>query len=241
MGTLDNKIILVTGAAAGIGYATAKLASQQGAHVILADLDANTGQKSAGILGVPFHRVDIANETSVKMLYAEIEKKYNRLDALINAAGVLEGAYVTLDDLNIDTWHSVVNVNLTGCFLSAKYAVPLFRRAGRGVIVLVSSLAAELGSSSFAYGASKGGVNGLALTLERQLARENIRVNVVMPGNIDTGMKRNVIATEAAQRGESLESAIAASQLGNPEGVARVLAWLVSDEADYVRGKISTR
>jgi 3-oxoacyl-[acyl-carrier protein] reductase len=109
------------------------------------------------------------------------------------------------------------------------------------VIILVSSGAAVGGSSSVAYGASKGGVNSLGITLAAKLAPENIRVNVVMPGNIDTGMKRSVIAAEAEKSGKSLEDAVAASKLGVPEGVAQVLAWLVSDDADYVRGMITTR
>ena len=241
MATLENKTILITGAAAGIGLATAKLAVERGASVIIADIDTAAGEKSAAELGATFLHVNMADESSVRKMFAEAEQKFGRLDALINAAGILKGAHVPLEEFDLATWQSIININLTGSFLCAKYAAPLIRKAGGGVIVLVSSLAAVLGSSSYAYGASKGGVNGLALTLERNLARDNIRVNVLMPGNIDTDMKRGVIAAEAKQRGESVEAAVAASHLVSPNSVAKILAWLVSDEADYVRGAISTR
>jgi NAD(P)-dependent dehydrogenase (short-subunit alcohol dehydrogenase family) len=106
---------------------------------------------------------------------------------------------------------------------------------------LFSSGAATGGSSSLAYGTSKAGVNGYFITLANRLASENIRVNVVSPGNIDTGMKRSVIAVDAEKRGISMDSAISGQNLGEPEGVARLVAFLVSDDADYVRGIISTR
>jgi NAD(P)-dependent dehydrogenase (short-subunit alcohol dehydrogenase family) len=241
MAILDKKIVLITGAAAGIGLATAKLAVVQGAIVVMADVDASTGTKAAAELGVTFLSVDIANESSVQAMVAAVAKKYTHLDVLINAAGILKGAYVPLDQYDIATWRAVMDINATGTFLCAKHTAPLMRNAGRGVMILVSSLAAVGGSSSFAYGASKGGVNALALCLEHSLAKDNIRVNVVMPGNIDTGMKRSVIATEAEQRKISMEDAASAIKLGSPEGVARVLVWLASDEANYVRGLISTR
>jgi NAD(P)-dependent dehydrogenase (short-subunit alcohol dehydrogenase family) len=111
------------------------------------------------------------------------------------------------------------------------------------VIVLVSSGAATHGSSSFAYGTSKGGVNSLAVVLANALASKDIRVNVVSPGNIDTGMKRSVIAAEVERSGRhaELERAVADAGLGSPLGVARVLAWLACDDADYVRGIVTTR
>jgi NAD(P)-dependent dehydrogenase (short-subunit alcohol dehydrogenase family) len=241
MPNLDKKIILITGAAAGIGCATAKLAAAQGATVFMADIDIDAGEKAAAEVNATYLHVDIADELSVQAMVAAVKEKYAHLDVLINAAGILKGAYVPLGEFNIATWREVMDINTTGTFLCAKHAAALMRNAGRGVMILISSLAAVGGSSSFAYGASKGGVNALALCLEHSLAKDNIRVNVVMPGNIDTGMKRSVIATEAEQRNISIESAVSALKLGNPEGVARVLVWLASDEANYVRGVICTR
>ena len=111
-------------------------------------------------------------------------------------------------------------INTLGSFLSAKYAAPLLRKAGKGAIVLVSSAAATGGSSSFAYGASKGGVHNLGITLANALAADNIRVNVLAPGNIDTAMKRSVIEAEVARKGqpEKFEQAVADQQAGHAAG-----------------------
>jgi NAD(P)-dependent dehydrogenase (short-subunit alcohol dehydrogenase family) len=132
---------------------------------------------------------------------------------------------------------NVIDVNLVGSMLSAKHGVPLLKKGSKPVIVLVSSGAAVGGSSSYAYGASKGGVNTLGITLANKLAGQ-IRVNVVMPGNIDTAMKRTVIDEQMAKFGGGDQQGL---NLGEPAGVGRILAWLASDDADYVRGMISTR
>jgi NAD(P)-dependent dehydrogenase (short-subunit alcohol dehydrogenase family) len=238
---LKGKVILVVGGAAGIGRATAEMCAARGAAVVVADIDAAAGQPVATAIGGLFTPVNVTEPASVLAMFAAVEARHGRLDGLIQTAGVLKGAYTPVEEFPLETWRTVMEVNVTGSFLCAKHAVPLLKRAGRGVIILVSSAAAVAGSSSVAYGASKGGVNSLGITLANKLAPENIRVNVVMPGNIDTGMKRSVIAAEAEKSGQALEDAVAASKLGAPAGVAQVLAWLVSDDADYVRGMISTR
>lgn len=238
---LTGKVILVVGGAAGIGRATAELCAARGATVVVADIDAQAGASAAAACGAWFVHVNVTDADSVQALMAAIAARHGRLDALIQAAGVLQGAYTPVEEFPLETWRAVMDVNVTGSFLCAKHATPLLKAAGGGVIVLISSVAAVNGSSSVAYGASKGGVNGLGITLARKLAPEGIRVNIVMPGNIDTELKRSVIAVEAAQSGRPLADAVAASALGAPEGVAKVLAWLVSDDADYVRGMISTR
>jgi NAD(P)-dependent dehydrogenase (short-subunit alcohol dehydrogenase family) len=137
----------------------------------------------------------------------------------------------------------VLDINTTGSFLCAREASTLMKKSGKGVIVLLSSGAATGGSSSFAYGTSKGGVNSLGIVLNNALMPHNIRVNVVAPGNIDTPMKRSVIAADVERKGkpEEMEKAVADSHLGTPEGMAKLLAFLVSDDAEYVRGLINTR
>jgi NAD(P)-dependent dehydrogenase (short-subunit alcohol dehydrogenase family) len=240
---LTSKVILVVGGAAGIGRATVELCAERGATVILADIDQTGGNRVAQSAHARFIAVNLADEDSVKALYAQIDADYGHLDVLLHTAGILLGAYVPLDDLASATFHNVWEINTLGSFLSAKYAAPLLRKARKGVIVLVSSAAATGGSSSFAYGASKGGVHSLGIVLANALAPDNIRVNVLAPGNIDTQMKRSVIAADVQRKGqpEQFEQAVADSKLGTPQGMARVLAWLASDEADYVRGVIATR
>ena len=239
---LDGKIILVVGGATGIGRATAVLCAGRGATVVVADRNQAQGQQAAAECGGTFLPVDVTDEGSVQRMMAGVEERFGRLDALIHTAGILFGAYVPLEDFSVATWRSVLEVNTTGSFLCARSAVPLLRKARKAVIVLVSSGAAVGGSSSFAYGTSKGGVNSLGIVLANALADDGIRVNVVAPGNIDTAMKRSVIAADVDRKGTGdLERAIADSHLGAPEGVARLLAWLASDDADYVRGLINTR
>jgi NAD(P)-dependent dehydrogenase (short-subunit alcohol dehydrogenase family) len=244
MGTeLQSKIILVVGGAAGIGRATVELCAERGATVIVADIDEKGGQAAAQAANARFIQVNLSDEDSVKALYAQIDAEHGRLDVLLHCAGILLGAFVPLDDFSSETFHKVWEINTRGTFLSAKYAAPLLRKSEKGVMVLVSSLAATGGSSSFAYGASKGGVHNLGITLAAALAGDNIRVNVLAPGNIDTAMKRSVIEADILRKGtpEQMQQAVTEAKLGEPAGMARVLAWLASDDADYVRGVIATR
>ena len=239
--SLTGRVVAVVGGAAGIGRATAELCVQRGAHVIVADVDGAQGKAVAGAIGADFALVDVTDEAAVQACFDGIGRALGRLDALIQTAGVLEGAYVPIEELGGDIFRRVWEVNVTGSFLCAKHAVPLMKRAGRGVIVLLSSGAATGGSSSYAYGSSKGGVSALGVTLARKLAPDRIRVNVVAPGNISTRMKLSVIEEDGRRRGIPMDRLVEEAGLGQPEGMARVLAWLASDEADYVRGTITTR
>jgi NAD(P)-dependent dehydrogenase (short-subunit alcohol dehydrogenase family) len=240
---LNGKVVLIVGGAAGIGRSTALLCSLRGAQVVIADLEAQAGEQTARECGGMFIQVNVTDETSVRAMVNAVEASYGRLDALVHTAGVLKGAFVPLEEFSVETFRMVLDVNTTGSFLCARESARLMKKSGKGVIVLVSSGAATGGSSSFAYGTSKGGVNSLAIVLNNALAKDNIRVNVVAPGNIDTAMKRSVIAADVERRGkpEEMNKVVADSNLGTPDGMGRILAWLVSDEADYVRGLISTR
>jgi NAD(P)-dependent dehydrogenase (short-subunit alcohol dehydrogenase family) len=238
---LTDKIVLLTGGAAGIGRATALLCAQRGAQVIIADLDSSAGAQTAAETKGLFIPVNITDETQVMEMTRQVAETFGRVDVLIHTAGILQGAYVSLDEFNVETFRRVMDVNVTGTFLVVKYLTPLLKKSPKGVLILTSSGAATGGSSSFAYGSSKGGVNGLAVTLTNRLEPEGIRVNVLSPGNIDTGMKRSVIAADVKNRGLDFEKAVSDSKLGTPEGIAKVVAWLASDDADYVRGIITTR
>lgn len=229
---LANKVILVVGGASGIGLATAQECRARGAEVVVADL------RPASEWPGPFVPVDVTDEARVAALMAEVDQRHGRLDALIHTAGLMAGSYVPLEDLSLELFRRVQDVNVAGSFLCARHALPLLHRSAKGVIVLVSSIAATAGSSSYAYGTSKGGVTALGVTLANKLAADGIRVNVVAPGNIDTPMKRSVIEAEARTAGPGPQSQL---DLGDPAGVGRVLAWLASDDADYVRGTLFTR
>lgn len=242
-----NKVILVTGGAQGIGGATATLCAQRGADVIITDIKSDTGEALAqslrdGGYKASFYRLDVSDATAVESLMKEVDRSYGRLDVLICAAGVLEGALLQPEEFPIETFDKVININVRGCFLCAKYATPLLAANGNGVIVLVGSGAGVAGgSSSIAYGTSKGAVNGLGLTLEGHLAARGIRVNVVCPGSLETELKLNQLRAAAEYRGDRFDEKEAAQRLGDPTGVARIITFLASDDGAYVKRNMFTR
>jgi len=242
---LKSKVALITGGATGIGRAAAIAFSREGAKVIVADVNEAEGERTAQAAEgeALFLPADVSSPTDVARLMKEIEKRYDGLDALLCCAGILLSPGVMIDEFEDATWEKVIDVNLRGTFLCAKYAFPLMKKKGGGVIILIASGAGVRGpSSSLAYGASKGGVQGLAFTLERQLEPLGIRVNVVCPGGIATPLKLRLVDELADKEGRSAEEVSREKALlGEPEGVAKVLAFLASDEADYIRGTIFTR
>jgi NAD(P)-dependent dehydrogenase (short-subunit alcohol dehydrogenase family) len=243
---LQDKVVIITGAASGIGRATVDVCLEEGARLALADLDASGLSALEGIGGpsraVLIVATDVTKLAACQALADAAVQRWGRIDAVINCAGILQGAFISVDDLDEETFGRVIAVNMTGSFLMSKAVVPAMKRAGRGVIVLIASGAGVRGgSSSVAYGSSKGGVHGLAMVLEPQLAPHSIRVNDVCPGNLDTPLKRQNVIDGARAHGQSPEDALAKADLGDPHGVARVLAFLASDDADFVRGSVFTR
>lgn len=246
---LENKTVVITGAAMGIGRAAALCCAEAGARTVLADID-ESGLKEtfrdihAAGGEASYQVVDVSDARQVEALMAGAVEDFGRIDGLVNCAGVLEGAYVPVDELDEAVWQQVMDVNLKGSFLTCKYAAAVMKKQKKGVIVLLSSGAGVRGgSSSVAYGTSKGAVHGQAVVLESQLASYGIRVHAVCPGGIATPMKLRNISQAAESRGESVEEALkqAAEYLGDPEGVGRILAFLVSDHADHLRQTVFTR
>ena len=242
---LDGKVIVVTGGASGIGEAAVRCCSEDGASIAVVDLDREGVDKVVSSLGsaggsVRGYALDVRDEGQVQDTLTRIEQDFGRIDGLINSAGILEGAQVDLESFEEETWDRVIDINLKGSFLMSKHVAPAMERSGGGVLILISSGAGVRGgSSSYAYGASKGGVHGLSLVLAPRMESQNIRVHAVCPGSIDTPLKMRVVETQAKESGGSAEEA--RKSLGNAEGVGKVLAFLVSNDADYIRGTLFTR
>ena len=246
---LKDRVAVVTGGARGIGGATAELLAREGARVVIGDRRATEAADTlsrinqGGGEGI-FVETDVTQEAECKRLMDSACGRWGKIDILVHAAGILKGAGLAVDELETSIFDEVIDINLRGAFLSAKHATAAMRPRGRGVILLIASGAGVRGgSSSVAYGSSKGGVHGLSLVLAPQLEPIGIRVHGICPGSLATELKLDNVADMARVRGEDpVEArARAARELGDPAGVARLLTFLATDDADYVRGSIFTR
>jgi len=240
---------MVTGGASGIGQATALLLVRQGASVLALDVDADAGaalEAEAAGLGdghgrLAFRRTDVSIEDEVRDAVADARTRLGGLDALVCTAGIMRGQGQAVGTFEAAVWDQVMDVNLRGTFLAVKHASAPMLEQGRGVIVLVSSKAGvSTGSGSFAYGASKGGVHGLGLTLERHLGPKGIRINEVCPGDVDTPLYRRSLQEALANGADPAWVEEQLARATTPGSIARLIAFLVSDEASAVRGTIFT-
>jgi NAD(P)-dependent dehydrogenase (short-subunit alcohol dehydrogenase family) len=246
---LEGKVAVVTGGARGIGGATAELLAKDGARVVIGDRLAAEANATLGRIAsaggeAVFVETDVTREEDADRLMQTAIDRWGRLDVLVHAAGILKGATLLIDELDAGVFDEVIAVNLRGAFLCAKAAARHMRPRRSGVMLLIASGAGVRGgSSSVAYGSSKGGVHGLSLVLAPQLEPHGIRVHGICPGSLATELKLENVADVARARGEDPAAARdrAARELGDPAGVARILAFLASEEADYVRGSVFTR
>lgn len=230
---LQGKTAVVTGGASGIGEATARLFIQEGAKVVIADLNEEKGRKLAGELGEAaiYMNVNVTKEDHITAMFAEAEAKFGQVDILINNAGI--GSQGVSDELSYEDWHQIISINLDGVFLAAKHAIKAMKKNGGGSIVNMASILGHVGQAqTAAYTASKGGVVNLTRALAVEYASENIRVNAIGPGYIDTplldqldeDMKNHLISLHPLGR------------LGTSEEVANATLFLASDEASFVTG-----
>lgn len=244
---LEGRRVVVTGGATGIGRATAIHCAKSGARVVVADVNEADGNDCVARIGSAggeawFVRTDVSVESEVRGLIHEAVRLMGGIDSLVTAAGIARDSMVPVEDVAEQVWDDTIDINLKGSFLAAKHAVPAIRSAGRGVIVMIASGAGVTGASStVSYGASKGGVNGLGMTLAAKLRGEGIRVNVLCPGEIATPLKLGIIEQQAQAAGESARLRKENTDLGEPAGVARIIGFLLSDDAAYVRGAVFTR
>ena len=249
MGRLKDRSAGVTGGATGIGGAVCEMFGAEGALSIVVDYNEAEGEAAAARIRsaggrAEFHALDVRCSAETAQVFERIGTDHGRIDVLVCSAGVLMGAYDGIADLEEEAWDATIDTNLKGTYLSTKFAAPWLRRAQRSVLLLIASGAGVRGaSSSFAYAASKAGIHGMQYNFERDLGASGTRVHVICPGGIATPLKLLNIAQGATARGEDSDAAVANARqtLGDPVGVARLLTFLASDDADYVRGTIFTR
>lgn len=237
---LENKIIFVTGATRGIGLASAKVFAQYGATVLVGGRDINKIEqeiekilkenKTASLAPV---LCDVSDEKSVKSAFQKIFSTYKKLDIMMANAGVLEDALIGM--VTTDQINHVFKVNTFGVLYCSQYAGRLMARNGGGSIIFVSSIIGTNGNTGQAvYGGSKAAVIGITKSLSKELASQNIRVNAIAPGFIDTDMARSLSEEKFNERMTSIKM----GRIGQPEEVANVALFLASDLSSYVTGQI---
>jgi len=234
----SHKVALVTGAARGIGLAVAKRFLAEGWRVALLDILGEALEKSVAALGKPDATLalacDVADAGAVASAFAQIERRFERLDVLINNAGV--AVFAPLMETSEADWSRVLAVNLTGPFLCTRAAVPLMRRQGGGAIVNITSISGLRASTlRSAYGTSKAGLAHLTKQLAVELAELGIRVNGVAPGPVDTAMAKQVHSAEIRA---DYHNAIPLNRYGLEEELAEAVYFLCSERASYITGQI---
>ena len=233
MGLLENKIAIITGAGRGIGKATAHQYSQEGATVIIAEFDEQSGQETANSIGGYFFKTDISSQNSVTSLFKYVKKKFNRLNILVNNAGILNDS--TLKKMESDQFDSVMNVNLRGTYLCGKAAANIMIEQKSGVILNAASVVAHNGNfGQTNYVASKTGVIGMTKVWARELGKDGIRVNAIAPGFIQTDMTANMPEKIIRMMGDK----VPLRRWGKPEEVANAYTFLASNNASYITGTV---
>jgi len=232
----ENKVVIITGGASGIGLETAKAFAAEGAKVVIADF-ADQGEQVASNLQANgaealFVKVDVTNEEQTINLITQTVNRFGKLDIMFANAGIANDAPAA--DLTYDNWKRTIDINLSGVFLSDKYAIEQFKKQGTGgIIVNTGSIHSFVSrDATTAYASAKGGVKLLTQNLCVAYAKENIRVNAVAPGYIDTPLINQ--ASEAQKAG--LASLHPQGRLGKAEEVAKVVLFLASEDASFVNG-----
>lgn len=239
MGQLEGKTALITGGALGIGLAVAQRFAREGARVILADRNGDGAEAAAAGIGANARAVtmDVSDEAAVAAAFAEVEAAGWAPDVVVANAGVqLFGQDAQIADLDLDVWRRTIDINLTGAFLTVKYAVRGMLKLGGGSIILTGSPTAINGEGRdfTAYSSSKAGMHGLGRTVAAAYADRGIRVNTVQPAYTETPLVA-AISEDPASRA-AIVSRIPIGRAGTPDDVAGIMVYLASDDGAFATG-----
>jgi len=239
-GRLDGRVAVVTGAASGIGAGTARRFVEEGARVVVADLQVEPGEVLAGELGAAavFTRTDVTSEGDIAAAVDLAVSEFGRLDVMFNNAGVI-GAVGPIADTPVEAWDNTLAILLRGVFLGMKHAARVMIPQQSGVIISTSSTAGIVGGlGPHAYTAAKHGVIGLTKSVANELAQYGIRVNAISPGNTATAMTATVTGSggDVDAAAERIAAMSPLGYSGFPEDIAAAAAYLASDDARYVSG-----
>jgi NAD(P)-dependent dehydrogenase (short-subunit alcohol dehydrogenase family) len=238
MGRLDGKVCVITGAGGGMGREAAILFSEEGASVCAADVNLAAAEETAAASRDAFaQQVDVADEASVKAMMDATAERYGGIDVLYNNAGISPADDASVLDTEVDAWDRVQAVNTRGVFLCCKHGIPHLQKRGGGSVINVASFVAILGAatSQISYTASKGAVLAMSRELAVQFARENIRVNSLCPGPVETPLLLRIFGDDPAAL-ERRRIHWPTGRLAKPREIVNGALFLASDESTYVNG-----
>lgn len=231
----NGKVAVITGGASGIGLATARKLLSEGAKVVLVDWNEDVSEIAKTLnndaLGI---RCDVSSDTDVQKSVNDIIEKFGHIDFLVANAGI-GGGPNKAHEVSVDEWNKVIGVNQTGIFLMNKYVISEMLKNGGGAIVNTSSMYGLVGTTmSFAYSASKGAINQMTRSLALTYARDNIRVNAVAPGYVDTP----ILAEVPKDMKDAMANQLPVGRLGKDTEIANLICYLLSDHATFITGAI---
>lgn len=247
-GQLAGRVAVITGAGRGQGLAAARLFAQEGAKIVINDLDSASvdaavnqisadGGEAAGAVG------DVSSEADVVRILETARERFGRLDIIYNNAGIgysaVERMGIQMDDTvncTVADWQRIIDINLTGVFLFCKFGIPLLHE-GRGVIINTASIAALKGApNAHAYTAAKGGVTALTRSLAVTYGRQGVRANTICPGVIDTDMVQSKLLGSNQMR-DAISQAMPVGRIGTPTDIAQLALFLASDASGFITGQ----
>ena len=236
----EGKVAVVTGGASGIGAATVRRFVEEGARVLIADLQGEAAEQLALELGASTdaevaapYELDVTDLGAVEAMMAEAANRFGKIDIVFNNAGI--GSIGRIDEIDVEHWHRVIDVDLNAVFYGCRAALPHLRANGGGAIVNTASISGLFGDWGLpAYNAAKGAVMNLTRTLAADHARDNIRVNAVCPGGVETAMTESLAQSRRAQ--QQYERLVPMARMGLAHEIASAVAFLASDDASYVTG-----
>lgn len=236
MGTrLEGKVAVVTGGCSGIGLATVRRFAEEGAKVVIGDLDDANGERIAEEIGGAYVHCDVTDKDQVDALFATAKEKFGSVDVAFNNAGISPPEDDSILDTDLEAWRKVQEVNLTSVYLCCKAALPYMLEQGKGSIINTASFVAVMGAatSQISYSASKGGVLSMSRELGVQFAREGVRVNALCPGPVNTPLLQELFAKDPERAARRLVH-VPMGRFAEPEEMANAVLFLASDESSFI-------
>jgi NAD(P)-dependent dehydrogenase (short-subunit alcohol dehydrogenase family) len=234
-GRLEGKVAVVTGGCSGIGLATVRRFAEEGARVVIGDVDDDRGKQVADEVDGSYVHADVTSKEQVDALFAAAKDTYGSVDVAFNNAGISPPEDDSILDTDLEAWRRVQEVNLTSVYLCCKAALPYMLEQHKGSIINTASFVAVMGAatSQISYSASKGGVLSMSRELGVQFAREGVRVNALCPGPVNTPLLQELFAKDTERAARRLVH-VPMGRFGEPEEMANAVLFLASDESSFI-------